>query len=122
MKQVLYFIIIGLLLFAIYGAFNLSLTEYQEKSVCPKVIGIPACYIVLVFFILVLTAHLLGVNKLWYYSFVAFPFLLALGGTISELSGKIVCPRTPGGTPMCFISLGMCVILIFLKALETTRA
>lgn len=121
MKLILYFTLIGLLLFTIYGSLNLSIAEFRNKDVCPKVIGIPACYIVLVFFALVLAAHLFGKNKFWYYILIAVPFLLALGGTLSEFSGKIVCPRTPGGTPMCFISLGMCVLLILLKTFEVTR-
>jgi len=121
MKSILFYATIGLLLFAIYGAFNISLTDFQKKDVCPKVLGIPACYIVLVFFILALLAHSMShifTSTWWYYGFLAVPFLLALSGTLAELSGKVVCPRTAGGTPMCFISLGFCLTLFLLKILE----
>ena len=122
MKQVLFFIIIAVLLFTIYGSFNLSMVDFQKKNICPKVFGVPACYIVCLFFVLALGGHIfkgfLGID-IWYYGFVAVPFLLALGGTLTELSGKVICPRTPGGTPMCFISLGICTTLLLLKLAET---
>lgn len=122
MKLAIFIIIIAILLFSIYGSFNLSMVDFAKKDVCPKVFGIPACYIVCAFFILALAGHAfkgyLG-RDLWYYGFVAVPFLLALGGTLTELSGKVICPRTPGGTPMCFISLGICTTLLILKIAET---
>ena len=122
MKQVLFFAIIAILIFSIYGSFNLSMVDFHKKNICPKVLGIPACYIVFLFFALALGGHVfkgyLG-RDLWYYGFMAVPFLLALGGTLTELSGKVVCPRTPGGTPMCYISLGICTTLLILKYAET---
>lgn len=113
--------IIAVILFAIYGAVDLSLVDFREKEVCPKLFNIPACYIVLFFFVLVLLSHLLSkknVSKLYFYLFLSIPFFMALMGTISELSGEVVCPRTPGGTPMCYISLGLCSSLFLLKVLE----
>ncbi len=121
MKQILFIVIVIILLFSIYGSFNLSMVDFHKKNICPKVLGIPACYIVLLFFILGLAGHVfkeyLG-RDLWYYGFIAVPFLLALGGSLTELSGKVICPRTPDGTPMCFISLGICTTLLILKYTE----
>lgn len=121
MSQVLFFILIGILSFAIYGAYRLSLVDYRKKNICPKVFGIPACYLVLLFFILAFMAHVLSsvvVSSIWFYGFIAIPFLLALTGTITELSGKVICPRTSNGTPMCYISLVMCLAFLTLKAAE----
>lgn len=50
-----------------------------------------------------------------YFGFMAIPFLLALKGTVTELSGTVICPRTAGGTPMCYLSLGFCTLLLALK-------
>ncbi len=112
----MYYIIIFLLLFVIYGSFMLSRKDYRKKNVCPKVVGIPACYLVFIFFAGTLMVHLLNVETpYWYYGFIAVPFFLALTGTLTEMSGKVICPRTPGGTPMCFLSLGFCTALIALK-------
>lgn len=117
-SRIIYLVILALLLFSIYGSLTLSITDFNEKDVCPKLIGIPACYLVLISFIFVALVHLLKntfKRNLWYYLCIAFPFLLALSGTLSELSGKVVCPRTSGGIPMCYISLGICTALILLK-------
>jgi len=42
-----------------------------------------------------------------------------MSGTLTELSGMEICPRTSVGTPMCYISLGICLSLLFLKFMET---
>lgn len=120
MKQFIFFLILAILLFAIYGAVNLSLVELEKQNICPRLLGIPACYIVLGAFLLVLVSHvwLPSPKQMAYYSFLSIPFLLALGGTLTELSGTVVCPRTPGGTPMCYISLGLCLTLMVLKFVE----
>jgi len=121
MKKLIFYIIIAVLLFAIYGAFNLSMLDFKEKDICPKLVGIPACYVVLAFFSLALVFHVFkrhSRRNIGYFILLLVPFLLALSGTISELSGKVVCPRTPGGTPMCYISLGICSTLLVLKIFE----
>jgi len=120
-KTIWFYVTFAVLLFVIYGSWELSITEFKLKNICPKVVGIPACYLVLISFALVFLSHVLRSafkNSIWYFGFIAFPFLLALGGTLTELSGTVVCPRTPGGTPMCYISLGMCSLLIILKIAE----
>ena len=122
MKRIIFFAITTILLFSVYGSFNLSLLDFQNKGTCPKVLGIPACYIVCMFFVLALVAHIFKrylTKNIWYYGFMSVPFLLALGWTLTELSGEEICPRTPGGTPMCFISLAICGTLLLLKYTES---
>jgi len=114
--MIMYYAIIIVLLFVIYGSFNLSRKDYRVKNVCPKVLGIPACYLVFFFFVASLVAHLtVGDIPYYYYAAVAVPFLLALSGSSAEMMGKKVCPRTANGTPMCFISLGFCTALLAMK-------
>ena len=116
MNTVLYYIILVVLSFVIYSSFRLSRRDYRKKNICPKILGIPACYIVCLFFTVALLSHLFfGSSPYWYFGFLAVPFMLAFLGTVTELTGKVICPRTPGGTPMCYISLGICSLLIFLK-------
>ena len=117
--MLLHYLIILVLLFVIYGSFMLSRKDYRKKDVCPKIIGIPACYLVFIFFVGTLIAHVSDYRFFVpYFLFLAVPFFLALKGTIVELTGTVICPRTPGGTPMCFISLGFCTLLISLKTLS----
>jgi len=119
MNGILYYIILVVLGFVIYSSFLLSRRDYRNKNVCPKVIGIPACYIVCLFFIGAFIAHcILKVSPFWFFGFIAVPFVLALLGTITELTGRVVCPRTLGGTPMCYLSLGFCSFLMILKSLN----
>ena len=114
----IYYLIILTLLFVSYGSFMLSRKDFRKKNVCPKVLGIPACYLVFIFFIGTLATHIVRPDFYYgYYGMLAVPFLLALTGTLTELSGKVICPRTSAGTPMCFLSLGFCTILMVLKVL-----
>jgi len=103
--------------FAIYGSFGLSMHDWKVGNICPKILGIPACYIVLVCFTMALVAHLIPQkNSKWiYFFFIGIVTLIATTGTIGELTGLAKCPRTDGGTPMCFISLAICLSLLILK-------
>ena len=115
----MYYLIIATLVFVIYGSFMLSRRDYQKKNICPKVLGVPACYWVFLFFVGALIAQVANfqiANAYYaYFGFIAIPFLLALKGTVTELSGTVICPRTAGGTPMCYLSLGFCTLLLALK-------
>jgi len=121
MRQAIFYIIIAVLLFSIYGSYDLSKVDFIRKNICPKIISIPACYIVLLFFTLALFSHILPntfSSNWWYFGFITIPLLLAISGTATELSGTVICPRTSGGTPMCYISLAICSVLIILKITE----
>ena len=117
MKNILYILIVLIAGFAVYGSFGLVLNEWEQGNICPKILGIPACYIVLVCFAVALIAHLIPSPKTkWiFFFFVGIVTLIATTGTVGELTGMTKCPRTPGGTPMCFISLGICLSLLTSK-------
>jgi len=117
MNLVFYLITSATILFAIYASFNLSRHEYKKKSICPKIAQIPACYIVFTFFSAAGLSHFINTstsNQL-YFIFISVPALIALIGTVVELRGKVICPRTASGIPMCYISLGLCLLLIVFK-------
>ena len=48
----------------------------------------------------------------------AVVFGLALPGTIMQAMGTASCPRTSSGIPMCYISLGMSLVIIALFILN----
>jgi len=121
MSRIVYIVLCVVLLVAILEAFKLSLANFHGKNECPKLLGIPACYLVLLSFVLMLLAQLASSffsGATYYFAFLAFPLLLALIGTLTELSGKVICPRTAGGTPMCYLSLAICLLLLCLKIAE----
>lgn len=117
MKNIWYVLIILVAGFAIYGSSDLVMNEWEVGNICPKILSIPACYIVLACFSGALVAHLLPISngKYVYFSLIGTVTLIASTGTIGELTGMTKCPRTGGGTPMCFISLGICLSLLTLK-------
>ena len=92
----------------------------MKKKECPKILGIPACYIVAANFIAASICHLLNtlISNQIYFAFIVIPALIALVGSITELTGKTVCPKTESGKPMCFYSLAFCIALVVAKQLS----
>jgi len=117
MKQVWYWVIILISSFAIYGSTGLVIDEWKVGDICPKIIGIPACYIVLFCFIGGLLSHVIPFSNgnFFYFFFIGIVTIIASTGTIGELTGLAECPRTEGGIPMCFISLAICISLLASK-------
>lgn len=118
---VLALLIWGILLFGFYGAGNLSLANYHKPGgICPKLIGVPACYIILSCLIVAGIGQLTGSN--WaYFLATGLAAGIAIAGTIGQLSGVMECPKTGGGTPMCYLSLTMFGSLILLKVVSLIR-
>lgn len=118
-KHYLFYVaILCLLAYAAYGALELSLTDYRHKDVCPKLFGIPACYLVFLSFAMLFFLQIFRIRKLYFYLVLAFPLLLALVASVMELAGIEVCPRNAGGTPMCYFSLLLCGLILILKMLQ----
>jgi len=117
MKIILKTLILIIAGFAIYGSFTLVLNEWTMGNICPKILGIPACYIVLFCFVMAFIGQLMPDKngRRIFFLFVGIVTVIALTGTVGELTGITKCPRTGGGTPMCFISLAICVSLLASK-------
>jgi hypothetical protein len=61
----------------------------------------------------------------WLFFVGAAPvILLAMMGTALELSGRPTCPRSATGVPLCYMSLGVGVmmLLVFVYVLKRERA
>jgi len=117
MKNIWYWLVVLIAGFAIFGSAGLVIDEWRAGDICPKILGIPACYIVFVCFAGALFLHFLSNKKAaWgFFFFVGIVTVIASSGTIGELTGALQCPRTAGGTPMCFISLAICLSLLASK-------
>ena len=115
-----YWITTIVLLFVVISSYKLSSKDWKQKNVCPKIIGIPACYIVFTCFLTALILHFTNtiIGNQIYFIFIGIPGIIALIGSITELSGKTICPRTASGKPMCYYSLAFCVVLILTKYLS----
>jgi hypothetical protein len=150
MNLTLNLLIAILLLFGLYGAGNLSLADYRKSAspapststapfdsaqgepaaapttsgLCPKLGGIPACYIILICFLMAAVGHVPGMPKgnLIYFIFTGFAASIALYGTVGELAGFAECPKGSSGTPMCFYSLAIFGSLISVKVFAVLQA
>ena len=120
MKKIISVIIWSLALFGLYGTAGLVMDEISIGDICPKILNIPACYIILTCFILVLVAQTNFAKKIFWLYFIGagIAWTIAATGTIGQLTGTIECPKTAGGTPMCYLSLAFFSSLIILKLLE----
>ena len=101
----------------IFGAGRLVYSEFIHKDICPKLIGIPACYIILGCFIIPFVAHVFKRSNYIYFSLTGIAFIIALIASMMEITNLGECPKTTGGTPMCYYSLFLFTSLITLKML-----
>jgi len=106
--NILIFLVLGI---AIFGTFPLVMNEYEVGNLCPTIVGIPACYIVLTCFIVGLVSHALRRYSI-YFVFIGIVAIIAVIGTVGDLTGVMKCPRTDSGIPMCYISLTICTTLL----------
>jgi hypothetical protein len=124
MKIFLHLAIWAVLLIGWYGAGNLAYAEYSRSNICPKLLSIPACYVILALVLLatISQAGWLGDKHWLFFLATGVAASLALTGTIGQLSGGIECPKTSGGTPMCYLSLAMFGSLIVLQLIALRYA
>ncbi len=111
-------IMIVIVLLATYiGIIPLVKTEYLNGDICPRIVGIPACYIILVCLLLVT----IGINipngkwRLMFYLGVLPALVIASYGSLGQLVGFAECPKTSSGIPMCYISFGIFSTLFILN-------
>jgi len=105
----------------ILGAGSLVWKEVTQGDICPKLIGIPACYIILTCFVIPLLGHLLKWNNGIYFMFTGLAFIIAFIASIMQLTGNGDCPRTENGTPMCYYSLALFSVLFFSKIIHIRK-
>jgi hypothetical protein len=103
--------------FAFLNAFSLSAKEWSTTGACPSISGVPACYVVAVAYLLIFTSTLINRRLLYKRLFVigaGIVFGLAVVGSVMQITSLGECPKSASGFPMCYISLGICSLLIML--------
>ncbi|MDC0886211.1 hypothetical protein OAS19_00255 [Altererythrobacter sp.] len=103
-----------ILLIAAFGtaaAAKISWKHAAGQQPCPLLGPVPICYLVFAGYaamMLSVIAH----NLLLFVGGIFPVFAFAAAGTFGELVlKKEVCPRTAGGTPQCFFSFAVSLIL-----------
>jgi len=117
-RSVLNILIIILFLIGIVGAGSLVLEEIRTGEGCPKFGFVPACYIILAFFVLPFIAHIFKKWNVIYFLGTGLALIIATVASIMQLTGNAECPKTGGGTPMCYYSFIILASLIVLKLMH----
>jgi hypothetical protein len=100
----------------------LSANELNTAGHCPPypLLGIPACYLVLVFFSFVLGAHLVNdkkISSLMFYSGALAGLGTAIWFSINQILDTAHCP-VELGIPLCFVALLTFTTLIVLRRIK----
>jgi hypothetical protein len=119
--------IVNLLLLVVFaigliGSGSLVWNEIMHSNVCPILLGIPAWYIILACFAIPFVMHLRKKGTVIYYAFAGLAFVIALVASIMQFTGSGECPKTEGGTPMCYFSLALFSSIVILKIIHRRYA
>lgn len=114
-KLFIHYLIIFIFSIGLYGASGLVLKEYQLKQVCPQILSIPACYIIILCLFIPLIAHIFKFSNKIYFAGTGIALIIASYGSITHFFGFTECPITNYGTPMCYLSFLLFLTLVILK-------
>ena len=116
-QRVIKVILLALLSIGLYGALSVSYLTVTDIAPCPTVVSIPACYVVTIGYFLMLLATLFNnkVTAKWLFIVGWTPVvLLALVGSMLELSQGDICPKSSIGIPLCYVSLSFATLVAVL--------
>ena len=93
------------------GGLQLSYAELFATGTCPAIATVPACYLVLAgYSLIIISAWLPAKRALPIFSAGFLPvFVLAAMGVTFELVQGDICPKA-AGVPQCYYSLGLVVL------------
>ncbi len=99
------------------GGLLVSIDTITGADACPEIGFVPACYVVLLGYSLMLVSAALPRWRWGKWLFVsgATPVaLLAVFGSVSELLVGETCPRSESGVPLCYVSLALVAVIVAL--------
>ena len=105
----------------IVGVLPIVGKQFSGVVACPSLGSIPACYLVLVGYSLIVASILVAAR----FRFVVFAvgwvplFALALTGSGLELFGQNACPRSSGGIPTYYLSFVLVSLVAIIYWAET---
>ena len=110
-KPFFFTLVLGLSAVALYGVIPVSYNTFMNTGTCPMLGIVPACYIVTIGYSLIILS--LFLKKPIMFLIGSLPvFILALFGSSYELMGQETCPRNAVGTPLCYYSLAVIIIVM----------
>ena len=97
----------------LWGVAGISISHWSREASCPMLGVIPACYIILFGYGLILLSMLLPFKR----SLISFligwlpVIILALIGVLGELTSTLACPASEIGIPKCYFSAMLGIII-----------
>jgi hypothetical protein len=120
MRTIARWLLFALAIFGVVGVAPIAMQQWSGTSSCPALGWVPACYVALAGYSLVaVSVFLKGRIRLAIFLAGFIPiFALAATGSGLEMLGQTACPKSTGGTPMCYYSLALAISLAVLFFLE----
>jgi len=108
--------ILSLSIIGFIFSFYLIFLDYLISDYCPKIYFIPACYLVLISFALIIISEFLNfkIQNIIFYIGSFFGLSLAVWFSFNEIVETEICPKLYE-IPMCYLSLGIFLIIILFK-------
>jgi hypothetical protein len=94
----------------------LVINELIKSQYCPPLFGIPACYLVLIFFIFVLVSQFIKnikISSIIFFIGIKLGLATAIWFSVNQLLEKAYCPIL-FNIPLCFVSFVTFVVLLIL--------
>jgi hypothetical protein len=115
-------LLLGAALIGFFGAASLSLRHLQTGEVCPILLFVPACYLVLAGYGSVIASVFVQHNWRTRFFFIGWTpvFGLALAGAGLHTFVGDTCPVNRG-IPQCYISLGLALTILLLFLLSRKK-
>ena len=97
----------------VLGVGRISVIHWTGEAFCPTISSLPACYIILIAYSLIVLSMYPRLQKAAGVFLVGWvPVItLALAGVVGELTNSLQCPRLENGIPQCFISAAFGLII-----------
>ncbi len=95
------------------GVGRISISHWTGEASCPIIGSLPACYIILIGYSLIVLSMYPRLQK----AFVLFLIgwvpvvMLALTGVVGELTDVLQCPHLENGIPQCYLSAALALII-----------
>ena len=105
-----------MLLLSLLGLMSGAKVAYQHIfaiKACPVFLYVPLCYLVTVGYLLVFLAAVFRINKIFLLGWLPI-FTLAFVGSLGELLGNDLCPKSSAEIPMCYFSLLLATVIMVL--------
>ena len=97
----------------VLGVGRISIIHWSGEASCPMISLLPACYIILIGYSLIvlsMSPRLQKASTLFLIGWVPV-IMLALSGVVGELTGILQCPHLENGIPQCYLSAALASII-----------